>query len=184
VLTTNDVGHMFSTSRASTTNFDVFASMLTDGKPDEIGYLVVGFYGNIRTEATFFSPLPVDGNGVDFQGFQIDSFVFQLEELTLVSPGSNPRGDGRWTDVTFTFSIYVYGYPPLRQPQLRSPTRTNGETAFEFAPTTGQNYRVEYTDSLIAPDWHTLISLTGDGLTRKISDQAEAPMRFYRLRLD
>jgi PEP-CTERM motif len=50
-------------------------------------------------------------NGIDLQGFQIGSIGLHVDSLTISSPGSNPNGDGIWTDVFFEGTVTVYAVP-------------------------------------------------------------------------
>jgi len=65
----------------------------------------------VTVESVFFNPLPVGNNGVDFQGFSIGSIALTVDNLTLVSPGTNPNGNGIWTDILFRGTISVYAVP-------------------------------------------------------------------------
>ena len=64
-----------------------------------------------------------------------------------------------------------------------APTRVgnNFNLSFETAP--GRTYLVEYTDSLLLPNWQSLPSVTGNGAVQSVNDFAPGvPYRFYRLR--
>lgn len=47
----------------------------------------------------------------DFAGYLIDEFVLTISNFALLSPGSDPNGDGEWADLTFDWRVDVYGIP-------------------------------------------------------------------------
>lgn len=57
----------------------------------------------------------------------------------------------------------------------------NFNLSFETEP--GQTYIVEYTDSLLNPNWQPLSTQTGDGTVNTVTDSAPGiPARYYRVR--
>ena len=69
--------------------------------------------------------------------------------------------------------------PPTIVNVLRNGTNIN----FSFPTISGQNYTVEYKDSLSVSNWLTLQSVSGDGTTKVITNSLSASTtRFYRVR--
>ena len=59
--------------------------------------------GNMPTEMSAFGTAP------DFAGFNITGVGLVINSVTLDSPGSDPNGDGIWTDLTHDLVFEVYG---------------------------------------------------------------------------
>jgi hypothetical protein len=58
------------------------------------------------SEAQLFPGL--NGETLPQAGYQIQSFSFQIDSLSIQSPGSNPNGDGIWTDMSGQVSLMIY----------------------------------------------------------------------------
>ncbi len=89
-LRTNDVNRLLVFTPAQGEGFNSFVRILTNGVSDNISVnlsLGGGGGGLTTTEQRFFCPLPSGGNGVDFQGYQIDNIALQVEEVTFTYPG-------------------------------------------------------------------------------------------------
>jgi len=90
-----------------------FFANLTNGESDRIAFQYVtpvgGGGGFSLPEATFFTSYPAQWNGIDFQGYEINSLSLTINSLTFNSPGSNPNGNGEWTDYTFDATLAVNG---------------------------------------------------------------------------
>lgn len=121
-FTTNDVGRMFTINEKTDTNFATLASILTNGEPDSIGVFYMAWVGTPMNGvgqggSTYlydaFAPLPAGNNGIDFRGFPINGVSILIDTLTFSSPGRNPNGNGRWTDVAFGGRLFVNGDPLL-----------------------------------------------------------------------
>jgi hypothetical protein len=54
--------------------------------------------------------LPRTGGSPDLIGYTIE-YVERTVTLTLTSPGSDPNGDGNWTDIEFEILTTIYGTP-------------------------------------------------------------------------
>jgi len=64
-----------------------------------------------RGEDSFFEG-GLDGSlDPDFVGYQLTRLVYHFEHFRLTSPGSNPNGDGLWTDLEMRIRLCVYGRP-------------------------------------------------------------------------
>lgn len=66
-----------------------------------------GTGGNFSPEATLFQGRP--GNGLDFSGYTVTGITFHVDSILVVSPGSDPNGDGNWTDYYLRGSLIVFG---------------------------------------------------------------------------
>lgn len=60
-----------------------------------------GFGHSTFTEASFFGG-QTGPNGFDLEYFVVSRIGFEVGEATVESPGSNPNGDGIWTEVSFS----------------------------------------------------------------------------------
>lgn len=85
--------------------FDEAAQLMTDGA---IGGLATRFEDMLAGALT--------GNAgsagfpeIDLAGYVISEFVLTISSFSLLWPGSDPNGDGAWTDLTFDWRIDVYG---------------------------------------------------------------------------
>ena len=106
-----DVGRTFTLSSGPV--FEAAVRFLTDGENRAVGY----FYsfvggaagGEVGPESFVFFG---DGSGsgrIDFAGFEITSLEFRIDELILNSPGTNPSGNGIWTDAIVRSTLTVNG---------------------------------------------------------------------------
>lgn len=110
-LTPADVGTTFYADARSYRNaFRTASRKLTDGLDGRFNRKVFLFPTSGSSTASYpesflFGDLP-GGHGVDFFGFRIDSIALRLDSLTMESPGSDPNGDGQWTDVTAAATVF------------------------------------------------------------------------------
>ena len=113
LLTTNDVGKVFPITQADDTNFTFLVAILTNGVSDLVGYTLEG--GGLATsEQAFFAPLPAGGNNIDFAGFHIDNIALQIDALTF-------NASDLWTDLSWSFRLYVNSEPWARPSILTPP---------------------------------------------------------------
>ena len=107
-----DVGNIYPVS--SGTEFDQSVALLTNGIDDWISTkmsLLLGSGIEVAHESIklVFTD-PSDPTRVDFSGYNITSVNFTLNSLVFNSPGSNPNGDGIWTDMTLDGLVTFEGY--------------------------------------------------------------------------
>lgn len=131
----------FAASIAELTNgaqgyFDRVHGVMIDGTPNRGG----GYEG---TEDVFFGD-QAGSNGFDLSGYVITRIGLQLTAVTIDSPGSDPNGDGNWTDVSGTgnWLFEVDGTPPaltLPAGVVEEATGPSGATV---------NYAVSATDNV------------------------------------
>ena len=103
LLLTGDTTAFADSGRA----FEIAAEEMTDG--------VIRPFGT-RSAFSLDGELTgsVNGSGFpesDFSGFLIEAFVLTVTGFSLLSPGSDPNGDGNWTDLAFDWRVDVYGQP-------------------------------------------------------------------------
>jgi len=110
-LTSSDVGKTFVITAQNDPDFNGFVQKLTNGQSDLMCFTNAGIHRLVTFESNFFDPLPPGSNGVDLQGFAIGSITLTVDSLIFDSPGSNPHGNGIWTDITFNGTIAVYTVP-------------------------------------------------------------------------
>jgi hypothetical protein len=109
-----DVGHIYTMTPADDyADFRAYTHALTDGS---VSFLCdtasMGSGSGSRSgipETHYFSSLPPGNNGTDFAGFEIDYYTLVFNTLDFVSPGTDPNGDGLWTDCTYSATFSVYG---------------------------------------------------------------------------
>jgi hypothetical protein len=123
-FTPSEAGHVFTVTQANDSNFDPLAALLTDGVDEDVGYAFringgPGVQLN-APESVFFGNMPNNNpNGFGLKGFKIDSISLVFNQLSLDSPGSNPNGDGIWTDFSFNAELSI-NYEPVPEPALPS----------------------------------------------------------------
>ncbi len=109
-FTPSDVGQTFIASSASDPDFDAFTALFTDGIQSYFMWDDDGS-GNLLPEVSFFPTFPPSNNGVDLGGFQIDYLALRFDSLEFFSPGTDPNGNGIWTDYNYVATLSVYGQP-------------------------------------------------------------------------
>ena len=93
-----------------TSDFDAFLSMLTNGIDESnLSHHALN-YGHGGNESFFITKF-VESYGTDFYGYEITGFTMTLNDGFLISPGTDPNGDGNWTDYYFDVTYEMYGEP-------------------------------------------------------------------------
>lgn len=108
-VTPADVGRTFTVNASTDNDFNQFASFLTDGKPD--GMLMKTGLGSSGTSGGSLGVSGNFGDKPDLAGHKIDSISLRINSFTLDSSGTNPNGDGIWTDESFNATLIVEGEP-------------------------------------------------------------------------
>ena len=155
---------------------------LTNGNNDNL-WPGMEFRTYFFSESTWFSDV-AGGNGTDLAGFRIDSITATLNSLSLNSPGSDPQGDGNWTDVTYNYTLRIYGAKAYGisgfvsglsgsglalalaidgNPSQALPISANGLFDFPQPAYQGDNYSVTITQQPDDPAQTCTIN-SGDGL--------------------
>jgi hypothetical protein len=189
---TNDVGHTYIIGPGDDPDFATFVTYLTDGY---VSFFSVdasmgpggGGESGVR-EVNFFTGLPPGNNGVDLGGFVIDHFSLRFDTLETTSPGSDPNGDGVWTDCSYAATFSVYGQavnPPQLPPVSLSGTNLvwNFTNGFPYEPF----YVVASTNILLASTyWIRVVTNQFDQWGRRtliLPIEPDKPRRFYRIAL-
>lgn len=116
VVTPSDVGETFTQSPVTSPYFDFFASLLTSGTDD---FLIIwrhfpeitgGGAGTGTLESNWLNKF-IQTETVDFYGWQVTEINLTVNSLTIDTPGSNPIGDGIWTDYVYDVTFSIYGIP-------------------------------------------------------------------------
>lgn len=86
--------------------FEAAAEKMTDGVIERLG---------TRVQFTLNGE-PSGGEGagfpeIDLSGSLIEAFVLTVTDFSRMSPGSDPNGDGDWTDLSFKWRVDVHGTP-------------------------------------------------------------------------
>ncbi len=68
-------------------------------------------------------------------------------------------------------------------PVIQNPLVSDGAFRFSFATTAGQNYLVQFTDSLDPTNWQLTTNFTGSGAVASVTNAISAAERFYRVRV-
>ncbi len=92
--------------------FAEFASHLTDGVDDQIEFDIQigpGGGGQCAAESVLFGA--GRPNGIDFEGCTVTGISLTVNSLTIASPGSDPLGDGVWTDYELDATMTVIPEP-------------------------------------------------------------------------
>ncbi|MGB2987265.1 MAG: PEP-CTERM sorting domain-containing protein [Phycisphaerae bacterium] len=109
----DDVGSTFAASTDPYSDFDGFVTLLTNGTDDTLRMgtkFRVGSGGStgegLASESDWLSEFLAPG-AVDLSGYLIDEITLTVDKLTFDIPGSDPNGDGNWTDwnAEITFNI-------------------------------------------------------------------------------
>lgn len=114
ILSANSVGQTYTVSSGA--QFDQAVQLLTNGINDNVSYEVDGSPGGGgigigSSEAGFFFGDDTGAHGVDFAGYQINSISLTVNSLNLSTPGSNPNGDGVWTDAKLNATLKINTVP-------------------------------------------------------------------------
>ena len=109
-LTAADIGKTFTATESSDADFSKAAGFLTNGINNEVGversFNGAGGGGGITESYALFG-----GSGIDFAGMSIKSIDMHIDNLLITSPGSDPNGDGIWTDVEYGVTVTVNAVP-------------------------------------------------------------------------
>lgn len=94
-------------------------AILTNGVDDVFAYNLNSFLAGGtsagRPESLFFAGSPNVQNGIDFAGSSIEKIELHVINR-ISSPGSNPNGNGIWTDYYFDVRLDVFGVSPVPEP--------------------------------------------------------------------
>lgn len=118
------------------------------------------------------------------------SWTFRLGVLTntppdlyLLSLRIAGDGSGRWSEQE-SFLVNVQAATPP-QPQVTEPTRNGTTFACRVTTSAGFTYSLETQREPGVSPWSTVVSATGDGTTRTLTDpDATAPHAVYRVRVE
>jgi hypothetical protein len=115
VVGSANAGQTFSLSSGPV--FEAAVSYLTNGVNGTVGHFYSfdindpGGNGAAVNESLFFFGDPTGSGRVDFAGFEITSLELRIDEIIFSSPGTNPSGDGLWTDFNIRSTLTVNGQP-------------------------------------------------------------------------
>ena len=124
-ITPADVGESFTITQ-NNQGFSSVVSSLTNGIDDRIDFKVAniaGSWGRYWQETALFEQYNTP-NGIDFQGYVINSLQLRVNTLLLDSPGEDLNEDGIWTDCTANVTFTINGVP---EPATLLPGDVNGD---------------------------------------------------------
>jgi hypothetical protein len=105
-ISIKDIGKPFIASSITSQGFDLFTKALTNGVNECMTIKMAG------------SGICVDDNswlratGDALRAYEIDHYSLVFNSLTIKIPGSDPSGNGNWTDYSGDFTFNVYGTIP------------------------------------------------------------------------
>jgi len=74
------------------------------------------------------------------------------------------------------------GFWIVPSPILFAPAKIGNHFIFSFQTEPGKTYTARYADSLAAPNWQTLPSVTGDGTVKTVTNSAPGvAQRYYQI---
>ena len=170
---TNDVGRLFLADSVTDPHFSAFAGRLTNGIAEFIHYNAYGRVDTAVMEAALFSL----ASDPDLRGYPVHTLGLRFDQIDVRTPGSDPNGDGLWTD--FSYSAVLLINPPLKL--NIAPSRTNVVLTWTKE---AAHYRLESSPQLPAGsgDWTevTLPRTITNNLLRVVMP-ATGPRRLLRL---
>src|SRR5262249_45972572 len=136
------------------------------------------------SEPFFFTGFPYGGNGIDLGGFQVQRIDLTLNSLVFNSPGSNPRGDGNWTDFNINATLSFIGIVPQPTPPvLGKPSYGGTPGQFQFTLTGEANATYVIFSSTNLADWLPVETNTSSLAIRHITNSVSGSRTFFRVRL-
>ena len=105
---TNDIGRLFLADVVTDPHFSAFANRLTNGVGEFIHHNAFGLVDTAVMEAVLFAL----ASEPDLRGYPVHTLGLRFEQLVVRTPGSDPNGDGLWTD--FSYSAMLLVNPPLK----------------------------------------------------------------------
>jgi hypothetical protein len=106
VVTPSDVGRTL-WGDPSDPNFADFVTLITDGSLNLVSLHAPGA-GLVGPEPGFFGT-EVGPNGIDLHGYTISRIALRVDYLAIASPGTDPNGDGLWTDAALRGAFLFEG---------------------------------------------------------------------------
>ena len=113
LLTNSDVGQTIYRDDTDP-QFAAFVANLTNGIDNTIVFNSSSG-GSGSSESGIFGGV-LGGNGIDLAGFQIDKVGLRVDSLSIVSPGSDPNGNGEWTNTSGQISFLFEGVRAVPEP--------------------------------------------------------------------
>jgi hypothetical protein len=114
-VTNTDESSRFTVSGASNPDFAAVAAVLTNGSDDQMrmGVSVVGGDNGYLTtnESTWLNGGLTGDYDPDLMGAEITSIIVHLDLIEIDSPGSDPNGNGQWTDFQLRILVVTLGRP-------------------------------------------------------------------------
>jgi len=96
-------GETFVADATTDADWPYFSHYLSDGAPNQLWVFIVLSSGSGHGGGS---------TGPEFPGLIITRAVLHLGTVSVVSPGTNPNGDGNWTDWVFSATLELYGTGP------------------------------------------------------------------------
>lgn len=102
-LNASNSGMTYSANSATDADWPFFNAYVTDGAPN-LMRIFLRLSSGSGTGYSFTGP--------EFPGLIVTRADLVLGTVSVVSPGSNPNGDGNWTDYVFNARLELYGTGP------------------------------------------------------------------------
>jgi hypothetical protein len=107
VLASDAVGVAHFADASAGEDFAKAVGSLTDGGPGWVGIAFVPADPNQPFIPYALDAEPSLPGQVDLAGLEIVRIGFRLDAFSVASPGSDPNGDGIWTDLAYTATLIV-----------------------------------------------------------------------------
>lgn len=94
-------------------NYATTRAALVDGVDSTVEISVYSSSSSSNAESSdLIQFLAADPGEVDLNGWLVERIVLECDTVSVASPGSDPNGNGMWTDYTFTGRVLIYGRRP------------------------------------------------------------------------
>lgn len=110
-----DQGHIITVNESNNPEFMAAVAFLTNGIDDQadFGNRWPGGGGgtDFRNESFWFRGGITGAYDPDFIGTTVTHVLVHLDEVSIQSPGSDPNGNGNWTDIDLMIRMVIMGNP-------------------------------------------------------------------------
>ncbi|HUR46137.1 MAG TPA: CHRD domain-containing protein [Candidatus Saccharimonadales bacterium] len=185
-FTNGMAGKLLTISPIVQPNFLGFVQSLTNGLTNRIGLSSDINGSSISKPEYLFFQSSRGTNGLDLQGFLIDRIILRLNELKFGSSGSDPNGDGIWTEYSFGCTLFFVSDAAASGPQVKFERQLAGTNRFQllFQTVTNRNYSVYFSPEPAAATWLLLEKIKGIGNQMSFSISNQWPHAFFAITPD
>jgi len=149
--------------------------------------LIGGFFSHVNGTARNYVARLDNAGGLD-AGFDPGLGADDAVYVTALQADGKVRSGGsftRFAGLPRSGIARLEGDAVLSTPQLVNPVRSNGVFSVSLATVNGENYFLEFKNSLTEGSWTALPAVAGDGTVKTLVDSsASGPRGFYRVRVE